>query len=137
MSGKRMANRAQAYDSRQDKRREKAAYKKLKRENKRKLEFSQRIALTIVAYSGFIVFFTVCLNFVLLWTDKMPMAEETIATISTYGGITATAGTVVYGALAGWRDYSKNKTGVTHGEAQIPGPFDHTGNHSDGGESNG
>ena len=94
---------------------------------KKKMEFSQKFASCIVVFSMFIVFVAVCLNFTLLWFGKESMSQETIAAISTYGGITATAGMVVYGALTGWRCHSKNATGITHGELGIPGPYDNIG----------
>lgn len=81
--------------------------------SRKRLEFSQRIALTVVVFSMAIVLLTIGGNFVLLWNGKTSMEQETIQAISVFGGITATAGTSAYAALAGWRDHSRNKTGVT------------------------
>ena len=95
------------------------------RHQKPAMQFSKLIALLIIVFSAGIVFLMVCLNFILLWCGRESMSQETVAAITTYGGITATAGTVVYGALTGWRDHSRNTCGVTHGELGIHGPYDH------------
>ena len=93
--------------------------KKLTKTPKEKMQFSKKIALLIVVFSGSIVAFMVCLNFLLLWFGKESMSQETIAAITTYGGITATAGTVVYGALTGWRD----TVAIAHNKLDLPGPY--------------
>jgi len=83
-----------------------------KNKNKRVWQVSQIIALIIIGFSMGIVLLTVVLNFALIWADRGAMADETIATITTYGGITATAGTAVYAALSLFRDMSLNKWGL-------------------------
>ncbi len=84
------------------------------KKKKKSLQFSQKLALTIVIFSMAIVFYAITLNALLIFLDKYGMAQETIATVTTFGAITSTAGVAIYGALSGWRDHSKNKFGVTH-----------------------
>ena len=93
--------------------------KKALKPPKQKMQFSKKIARLIVIFSGSIVAFIVCLNFLLLWFAKESMSQETIAAITTYGGITATAVTVVYGALTGWRD----TVAISHDKLDFPGPY--------------
>jgi hypothetical protein len=47
-------------------------------------------------------------NFILLWFDKMPMAQETVAVISIFGGIVQTLSFGGYVALTAVRDVSLN-----------------------------
>ena len=72
--------------------------------HKKKMQFSQKVCI-----AGLIlVFFAWAGNGILLWCDKMPMSDVTIAIITLFGGF-ATGG---YFALSGVRDCSKNKHGV-------------------------
>ncbi len=63
-----------------------------------------------------IVFYTISINALLLYFERSAMPQETIQTISVFGGITSAAATVVYGVLTGFRDHSKNKHGITKAE---------------------
>ena len=83
-----------------------------RKKTKKRLQISQKIALIIVVFSMGIVALTIVLNFLLVWFQRGAMTDETIATISTYGGITAVAGTTVYGALHLLREASLNKHGL-------------------------
>jgi hypothetical protein len=88
-------------------------YQKKESENtQRRSQFSKGLAVLIVFSSIMIVAFTLLANFTLLLLDKQPMANETISVVTTFGGITATAGAAVYSALAYIRDLSLNKHGL-------------------------
>ena len=80
---------------------------------RRMLRFSQKMTLVILIFSCFLPFLTVVLNFWLIWNGRPPMTQETITAMSTYGTITGSVGTVVYGILSGFRDGFKSpkKTG--------------------------
>ena len=97
------------------------------RPSKKMLQFSQRLAQMIVVFSMWIVFYTITINAILLFLEKPGMTDETIAMITTFGGIVATVAPVVYGVLTGWRDYSKNKYGVTLAEMKYANPAEPTG----------
>lgn len=73
------------------------------------LEFFQKIVLIAFIFSAVIVVITMAANFALLWTGKMPMTQETVAAITTYGGITSGIASVAYAALQGVRSWSLNK----------------------------
>ena len=87
---------------------------------KKKMEFSQKIVATAFSLSGFIVILTLGANFLLLWVGKTPMTQETISTITTYGGITSGLAFAAYSALTAWRNWSldrycKGKLDTTEG----------------------
>ena len=92
------------------------------RPSKKAREFSQRLAWTVVIFSMAIVFYIITINAILLLLSLQGMPEETIATITTFGGVVSTAAMAVYGFLCGWRDNSKNKYGVTLSELGITDP---------------
>ena len=48
-------------------------------------------------------------NFLLLWNHRMPMSEEVIASIHTYGGLTSTITMGIYCGLTAIRACSYNK----------------------------
>jgi len=77
--------------------------------NKKKLEFFQRIVLIAFFFSMAIILSIVGLNFSLLWTGRMPMTQETVAAITTYGGLTTTITASAYAALQAVRAWSINK----------------------------
>ena len=77
--------------------------------NKKHLEFSQRIVLVAFVSSLGIVLLTIGLNFLLLWLGKAAMEQETVATITTYGGITSGLSFSAYSTLTAIRSWSENK----------------------------
>jgi len=84
---------------------------------KKRLEFSQRMTLVSAIFSMLIVIAVHSANFMLLWNDRQPMAQETISTVTIYGGITSTLTLGGYFALTGVRNCSVNK----HGKADEVG----------------
>ncbi len=102
--------------------------KKKRRPTKKQIQFSQRLALTVVIFSMGIVFYTITLNAILLYLFQVGMTEETVTTITTFGAITSTGGIGSYMALCGFRDNSKNKHGVTQ--------LEYTNNNISEGENN-
>lgn len=76
---------------------------------KKKLEFAQKITLISSIFSMVIVVLVLMGNFILLWFGKEAMSQETITTITVYGGITSTMTFGGYCVLSGARDCSKNK----------------------------
>lgn len=93
---------------------EKAALKTLLGEQppKKKMHASKKLAYIGVIFPMAIVLYTITWNAILLLLGMAAMPEETVATITTFGGITATGSTVFYNALAGWRDHSLNKNRI-------------------------
>lgn len=83
---------------------------------RKQLEFMQRLALLTTIFSLAIVAATLAGNFVLLWFGRQPMPQETITTVTVYGGISSTATTACYAALTGVRNISANNTGLTKPE---------------------
>lgn len=73
------------------------------------LEFFQRVVLIAFIFSTVIVVLTITANFMLLWTNRMPMTQETVTAITVYGGITSGITAVAYAALQGVRTWSLNK----------------------------
>lgn len=86
---------------------------------KKQLEFSQRLVIMSLIFAMSIVFYAITVNAILLFLDKMSMSQETIQTISVFGGVVVAAGNLSYSALCGFRDNSKNKHGVTHAELGV------------------
>ncbi|MCL2096838.1 MAG: hypothetical protein FWH10_08050 [Oscillospiraceae bacterium] len=81
-----------------------AKYRQLQQKQiKKKTQFSQKVCV----FGLILVTFAWLANFLLLWFDKMPMSDVTIAIITMFGGF-ATGG---YFALSGVRDCSRNKYG--------------------------
>ena len=79
---------------------------------KKKMQFSQKITLFSAIFSMAIVVAVLFADFLLLWFDKQAMPQETITTISIYGGITSTLTFGGYCALSCLRDCSKNKHSI-------------------------
>lgn len=75
----------------------------------KKLQFSQKMTFLSALFSIVIVVMVLTANFALLWCGKQPMTQETIQTITIYGGITHALTFGGYCALSGFRDCSKNK----------------------------
>ena len=77
------------------------------------------MTLISALFSMAVVILALGANFMLLWTGKLPMPEETITTITVYGGITSTLTFGGYAALTAIRNTSSNKYGFTESEAKI------------------
>ena len=77
-------------------------------------EFSKTISMTIVLFSMFIVLYTITMNGILIWNDKMSIRDEVVQTVTIFGGITSAISTIVYGFVCSFRDNSKNRHKVTH-----------------------
>ena len=73
------------------------------------MEFSKIIVLLAFIISPVIVLIMMIGNFILLWVGKESMAQETIATITTYGGITSSLSFAAYGTVNAVRTWSLNK----------------------------
>lgn len=89
------------------------------------LEFFQKIVIVAFIVSVVMVAVPIGLNFVLLWNGKQPMQQETVATITTFGGIMAGAASFAYAGLNAIRAWSLNK--------HVTGPSQQNGgdNHED------
>jgi hypothetical protein len=80
--------------------------KELKKMPVYKMQFSQKVCV----FGLILVLLAWGANFILLWFDKPPMSDVTIAIISMFGGF-ATGG---YFMLSGVRDCSRNKYKIKH-----------------------
>ena len=76
---------------------------------KKIMEFSQRIVVLAYVCSIIIVVLALAGNFVLSWRANMPMTQETVAAITTYGGVTSVLSLSAYSALTAVRSWSRNK----------------------------
>jgi len=85
---------------------------------KKKMQFSQKMTVASSVFSMAIVVVVLIANFVLLILGKQPMEQETITTITVYGGLTSTLTLGGYLALSGVRDCSKNKHGIKETEKE-------------------
>jgi len=85
---------------------------------KKKMQFSQKMTVVSSVFSMAIVVVVLIANFVLLILGKQPMEQETITTITVYGGLTSTLTLGGYLALSGVRDCSKNKHGIKETEKE-------------------
>jgi len=83
----------------------------MKRKSKaaNRLQFSQKVTLISSIFSMAIVIAVLMGDFILLFLGKEAMSQETITTITVYGGITSTLTFGGYCALSGVRDCSRNK----------------------------
>ena len=80
---------------------------------KGRMQFSQKMVFVSAIYGLLIVVAALAANFILLWHDKQPMPQETITTITVYGGLITALSGGGYLALTGVRDCSLNKHGIT------------------------
>lgn len=74
-----------------------------------RLEFAQKMVFITSVYAMTIVVLVLGANFFLLLNDKVPMSEETITTVTVYGGITSTLVFGGYAGLTAIRNCSRNK----------------------------
>ncbi len=86
---------------------------------KKRLEFSQRMAITITLFSISVTALTILLHFALIVMGYGGMSDVTIQTISSFSIVISAAGSACYSFLSLGRDWSKNKhLGIT----QFPDP---------------
>jgi hypothetical protein len=88
----------------------------------KKMEFAQKVVILAFIFSALIVIAITVANFILLWTERQPMTQETITAITTYGGITSGLAFSSYATLNAIRTWSLNKhcNGTLGGENNGP-----------------
>lgn len=93
----------------------------------KKMEFFQKVVLIAFIASITIVCLTILGNFILVWTYRKPLTEETVVTITTFGGLMSTITVSAYGILQAIRNWSLN----AYCKGQLP-KADETENNIDG-----
>lgn len=78
--------------------------------NKKKMEFSKKMVVT----AFILIFFCIAMSGILSFFDKEPLSNITMSVITCFGGFVCGG----YYTLAGSRDNSKNKYGITELEYQ-------------------
>ena len=76
---------------------------------KKELEFAQKMVVVAYPFSMSFVFIMNVANFILLWTGRQPMTQETISAITTFGNVTSGLAFSAYGTLNAIRAWSMNK----------------------------